>query len=52
MATVTDGIGVETVVRRVDEQRAVAINIDGGRSRPAPREVHSVSPLHLVANTQ
>src|SRR5882757_9785951 len=49
MATVTDGIGVETVVRSVDEQRVIAVNIDGARSRPAPREVNSVSSLHLVA---
>ena len=46
MAAVTDGIGVETVVRRVDEQRAVAVNIDIGRRRPAPGEVHYVPTLY------
>jgi hypothetical protein len=51
MATITDGIGLETVVRRVDEQRATAANIDGNRSRPAPREVHSVASA-LGSQTQ
>jgi hypothetical protein len=36
MATATDGIGVETVVRHGGDTHAVAVNIDIARSRPAP----------------
>jgi hypothetical protein len=50
MTTVTDGIGVGPVISGADEQRVIAVNIDGIRSRPAPGEVHSVSSLHLAAN--
>ena len=36
MATGTDGIGVETVVRGRGNQHSVAVNVDIAPGRPAP----------------
>jgi hypothetical protein len=47
-ATVTGGIGVETVIRGGNDQHAVALNVDIARSGPAPGEVHCLPALHLV----
>ena len=44
-----DPIGIETVIPRSGDQRAVAINIDTTRSRAAPGQVRSPSPVYQVA---
>ena len=49
MAMSTDGIGVETVIEGVRDQRVVAVNVHSARSRAAPGEVHRLSPLDFVA---
>ena len=49
LATATGRIGVETVVWRRGDQHVVTVNVDIARSRPAPGEIHCVSPLHLIA---
>ena len=49
MAAGTRRIGVEPVIRSVREERAVAVNVDGARTRPAPGEIHRVPSLHFVA---
>ena len=49
MATTAGVICVEAGVRNGDDQHAVAVNVDGVRSRPAPGEVHPMLSLHFVA---
>jgi hypothetical protein len=48
-ATAADTIGVETIIPRSDDQRAVAINIDTIRSRAAPGQIRSASSVYQVA---
>jgi len=47
--TVSDPIGVETVVPLSGDQNAVAVNIDAVRSRAAPGQVRSPSPVYQLA---
>jgi hypothetical protein len=49
MATTAGVISVEAGVRNGDDQHAVAVNVDGVRSRPAPGEIHPMLSLHFVA---
>ena len=49
MATTGEMISVEAGVRNGDDQHAVAVNVDGVRSRPAPGEVHPLLSVHFVA---
>src|SRR4029453_11179820 len=49
MATIARVISVEAGVRNGDDQHAVAVNVDGVRSPPAPREIHPLCSVHFVA---
>ena len=44
-----DAIGVETVVPGGGDQAAVAVNVDTVRSRAAPGQIRSASPVYQVA---
>jgi hypothetical protein len=46
---VAGGIRVEAVVCRRRDYRAIAVDVDLARSRPAPREVHRFHSVHLIA---
>ena len=49
LTLLTRAIGVMADIGHRGDQPAVAINIDVGRGRPAPEQIHCVNPTHLVA---
>src|SRR5205814_9320768 len=46
-AGVAGGINIGTIVRRCDNQHAIAVDVDIGRGRPAPGETHRIYSTHL-----